>query len=1591
MSDFVFAVRRFVPSNLGWFHETRKTIGEAGRERAININADVIKAWYPEGTEGGRRVLIGCRYFSGKGNELSDDIIVENARPIANQGGGKNWRLTGEAIRGKFYGTIRKDDLMLMLFDRKRKVLSWMCVRGSLGDQNERTVYSQILKVLGSAKSERNMWMPSSDIAKEIIELATRIHSRASQLFDQSDNQPAESENGVQIEAGVATSPLTVSLPPMPIIISSPPVAGVPGTAYAEREFMVIELVKEVLGPRNGPHELLPLNQDPRDEYITGVLVPENTGKSAEDIEAQVDEIIEENYSEEDEGTNGSIVVPGEFSPALDPKSLPRSIGLSFVVEAETGSPEIEVCASWARYYPQEQQGWQRQPSTFLTGTVRIDMDRRWEAAPGVSLQMRVLNLAADGWKVSLFLINTTEFNGEGRPSTEQHIFQPQIRVHCRAGTHSVPVWTADIDRGQAGFAGSMASEDASLSLLYRERAALARGHLCGAIWRDIDPERLYVHHQLPAAAPFFWTDSAEVSIEEGAKFSPSDLRTEMVPCFPIEAPQMNWDLRYTPSPVLNPEELAETWEPTQIKVALQPLVNGYNAWIEDQLTIAANLPPEQRAVADEHLQECMQVSERIQHAIDLIAIDEDVRLAFCFANKAIALQSQWKNRALIWRPFQLAFILLNVPAVSDPLHEDRRICDLLWFPTGGGKTEAYLGLASFTLALRRRRALQVRNPDANNTGAGVGVLSRYTLRLLTIQQFRRALGVITACDVLRVRGLDSPGTPVGWRPGGCGNATSFLWGGSRFSIGLWVGGGVTPNNTHSIGPVPTPRFKFFTGGLDILRGVSEHGYDGPDQRLRDRLRGVEIVADGEPAQVLNCPCCDTTLAVPNEGFGAGQQHTIHFVFRCTAGVSALPLVKFQPATHHLVIDAAILTNHPASDFYTLSLTFTLPVGERLIARSLDIWWYDLIAPALGSDVELVSARPSRPGYFILNYTNNLNNAAQCDFDIYCPNPDCELNQKAWAEQIPVRRDDRAAGGSTGFPPTVRTNELPVQNNLHWQAVPSYFSFDGRQNRISGRVPIPAMTVDDQIYHRCPSIVIATVDKFARLAFEPKAASLFGNVDHYHSRWGYYRQGSPPNAGNSLPANYSPHPPVAKLRTPVLPFPAPDLILQDELHLIEGPLGSMFGIYETAIHELCRRGSTVHSIIPKYVASTATVRQAQPQVQALFNRRLMQFPPPAISVSDRFFARDEEIHPLECTRPGRLYVAICAPGKGAPTPRVRIWSVLLQSAYEMWQRNPGSSTVDSFYTLVGYFNAVRELAGTVSLYRQDIPERMSFRWGSGARQLEADRPLELSGRVESLDLPALLKSLEDVAPDAKDAVFATSMFGTGVDVDRLSLMVVHGQPKTTASYIQATGRVGRRGGGLVVTFFQASRPRDLDHYEFFTGYHRALYRHVEPVAVAPFSPRARERALGPLSVAMLRQANKLSNQPVDPEWQIQQRLSQNTIYCEARRMRNHRRDPEVNAIPPLFEARAIQQPEGRRPQPNITAQEAASELDRWTHLAALHPDTDQFVYAEPAVIRSPQRHVVLGDAHHRTMGLGEAYENAPQSLREVEETTGFKS
>jgi hypothetical protein len=1315
------------------------------------------------------------------------------------------------------------------------------------------------------------------------------------------------------------------------------------------REKLVTELVKEILGPRNGVNEIL--HESPLGEYITGVLAPimERRERPVLDIDESAELPVEDTASYEDETADVDVSVPF-FYPALDPKRRPSTMGLSFVVRAE-GIPEISVCITWASYhFLKEEKIWIREPH-YAVFSIRLDSNiTYWIDGNGqqtgsseqaaISFHTVIRPLHDDRRLVNLYLVNRIKPPVNREPASEHHIFQPQIRVVLEKGTRLVP----------REHIAQMSKEEKRLEFLFRERAVLARGHLCSAIWKEIDPEAnaFDINLDFPSCrneSPFGWVDGILLPEEERKRFSPPDVRTEFVPAYSIPFPDLDWPEKYGKAPELNASRLAEIWHPESLKEALMPVCIGYQKWITEMEIQLENLPKNEREIAYELIEECKVVLQRIISGIDILCNDTNARLAFCFANKAIDLQWKWhRNSDFVWRPFQLAFILLTIESIANSRSDYRNTCDLLWVPTGTGKTEAYLAIVAFTLALRRRRALCGSRKGADLTGAGIAVISRYTLRLLTIQQFRRTLSLVTACEYLRILNL-MQNQPIGWRPSSCNIKDSFLWGSTPFAIGLWVGGGLSPNRLEDIWVENRP----IHGALSILRG--EQG-------------------EGEPAQVLTCPACGSILAVPEMGLQPGE-YTLYLVVNTENGEKLNNAVRGlqDHIFHGITIREAGIYPHEKSCFYTL--LFRIDTQNIISSETIDGFWNSVekyMQSIYNCGVILVSARASRPGYFIRYYVQKKMRKHEYDFEVFCPNPECPL-RIPWIGGAPT-------GWVNGREPSLVTSpdgyHIPLFNDgngmIEVQDPFRYGDKEYSSKYIADRIPIPALTVDDQIYRRLPSIVVATLDKLARPPFEPQAGALFGNVDHHHCVYGYYRQyqpvspysseGHPSPLGTSRRRNY-----IRLVRKP----DPPDLIIQDELHLIEGPLGSLAGIYETAVDYLCSEGGGV----PKYIASTATIRRASEQVQAVFLRGLQIFPPHGLVADDCFFIRGSEAHALEEKRPGRLYLGICAPRKGPLTPLVRIYARLLHTVWRL----RAISDVDSFWTLTGYFNAVRELAGARALYRQDIPQRLSQISDGNIRKLSEEGSVELSSRTPSTDLPAIIDILNRNYPDAPDILFTTSMFGTGVDIQRICLMVVNGQPKTTSAYIQSTGRVGRSRGALVVTFFRATRPRDLSHYEFFTGYHRQLHRFVEPPTVYPFSTGVLDRALGPVMVFLLRNMRN-----VLIPWHRDDSAS-----C----MTDSRASaPELKKLPDIISARAQRQPYFRRPANVDIIRYSEAELDRWKMKAV---QNRRLKYVEYAIVTFPQSPVVLGDYQHQHAGLDVVYENAPRSLRDIEETTGFQT
>jgi hypothetical protein len=812
--------------------------------------------------------------------------------------------------------------------------------------------------------------------------------------------------------------------------------------------------------------------------------------------------------------------------------------------------------------------------------------------------------------------------------------------------------------------ASGPAEEERILAMRYRQQVEFAVGHGV-SVHADSDPQH-------PTHATRISTSIAPVY-----ELPPTDYTT------PDHHPTLA-------GLTLDMKTLAET-PAASLPTLLTPLIETYAAWIAAQrqrITSEASLAPYQQEAAAT-LDACATALERMQAGITLLTTNPQAAEAFAFLNRAMWLQrlhtiaaEQHRNQQSVvwdtidqpdnrsWRLFQLAFILLNLPALTDLHHPDRgsdatALADLLWFPTGGGKTEAYLGLTAYTLAIRR-----LQGEVAGRSGMqGVAVLMRYTLRLLTLQQFQRATTLICACETIRREALA---------------AGDARWGTTPFRIGLWVGDRTTPNTMD--------RSK------EALN--REHG---------QVPRSSTIGGSGTPHQLTSCPWCGTSID-----------------------------------TRHLIVD-------------------------RITRRTL----------------------------------------------VFCGDPlgDCPFSAK----------------------------QAPGEG-------------------------LPVLVVDEDIYHMLPALLIATVDKFAQLPWNGATAMLFGQVQQYCERHGFQ---TPDLNGckSGHRADRQAGVPAAKV-LPCPPLRPPDLIIQDELHLINGPLGTLVGLYETAVDRLASWEVDGKLVRPKVVASTATVRRATDQMHALFLRGLAVFPPPGLDASDNFFAVQRA---ATAEQPGRLYLGICAPGRRHKAILIRVYVAFLAAAQTLYQRY--GAHADPWMTLVGYFNTMRELGGMRRLVDDDVRSRLQQIDRHGlARRPGTVRLEELTSRKGATDIPHILALLETGfdpnvdqqreearkqgtrldLPQPLDVLLATSMISVGVDVRRLGLMVVSGQPKTTAEYIQATSRVGRNTPGIVCTIFNWARPRDLSHYEQFDHYHATFYQHVEALSVTPFSARALDRGLSALLVSYVR-------------------------------------------------------------------------------------------------------------------------------------------
>ena len=1031
----------------------------------------------------------------------------------------------------------------------------------------------------------------------------------------------------------------------------------------------------DLLGPAQGPEEEI-VGMSVRDRYILGRLGPrrvddgDDDGPSDEEMQ-EVDESPDENkdgnedHAEHDEEKTPATDIAEEepeedvadsFDMTRSSSLVPSSMGLTFCIDADL--PDIEVSVSWGSYYRTKSEFavhsetgkplncWKRIPFggkkvlKLAEGTIaEYGPDARIGTVSVIGYVSRPIG---DSRLVTLFLVNKQTEPKENRDAA--WLFQPEIIVRSpdgRAIFRRRPLQNLSKDD----------AELKALDMIYRKRVEFAVGHNTSvhatALAENYD-EAVEIR---TTSIPRYEVPTTEVPGEgRGDRPALRDIKSNH-----------RLDMRKIA------EEMASA-TPTDIDAGvLGQLVGDYALWIEEQKAKAATSEFDFfRKVADGNLRKCGEILERLKKGVEVLKASSDARKAFAFANGVMADQRVHSIFALArrrqksttlagieadvgnheWRPFQLAFLLLSIPSLVDPSHADRTrpleaYADLLWFPTGGGKTEAYLGVAAFTMAIRRLQG----NLGGLDASRGLSVVMRYTLRLLTVQQFQRASTLLCAMECERRKHPE-------------------VWGAEPFTLGLWVGHQTTPNT-----------------------------FEDSKKAIFDARNGRNV-GGSSPAQLSTCPWCGAPI-------------------------------------------------DPQRDIVT---------DDRTRTTSL-----------------------------------------------FCSDPDCMFSEA------------QESGG------------------------------------------IPVKVVDDEMYHRPPTMMIATADKFAQMAWRGSVRTLFGYAEQECPRHGLvYPDDEKCNGNHTKPATRAKA--IARIRPP-------DLIIQDEFHLISGPLGTMVGLYETAVDELCSwnlDGDT--KVHPKVIASTATVRMADEQIRRVFYRKCSVFPPSGIDVEDNFFSVQR---PVE-ERSGRDYLGICAIGMSRPAALIRTYVAFLTAGQTLL--DSFGRLADPYMTVVGYFNSLRELGGMRRLSEDDVQTR-SYRVTMDSRvarpgltQRRITMIDELTSRVSSRDIPQKLAQLEiefkkkwgKGEARAIDIVLATNMLSVGVDVDRLGLMIANGQPKNTAEYIQATSRVGRKFPGIVCTVFAWARPRDFSHYEMFEHYHATFYKQVEAQSVTPFAPRALDRGLTGAMVSEMR-------------------------------------------------------------------------------------------------------------------------------------------
>lgn len=934
---------------------------------------------------------------------------------------------------------------------------------------------------------------------------------------------------------------------------------------YKARSVIVDVVERDLVGPVTDDEILA---ESPLSYYVAGKLYPQG---------------MDDNSELEEQGCEAEDLEDSYDSPiVLSSQRRQSSMGISFVLDG--ANKAISIIAQYAIYKPMSEEEatakghhekflsntsstrtttyLQRTPLEHSVSWDESEGPKRARLSEGALLDIRPRPIrGTDRLLVAVSLVNGNKASEVKLENSSLAFFQTKITVRCGDGCVFTP--TESVAKRSSD------DELAELEMLYWHSRPFAYGHGCSADWDKVSP-------------------------------SPKWVGTESLPSFEVHQmrPRELGDANR-----FSMKHLAET-PTTSLVDDLVSFVEEYEAWIEEQQEQLPLVPVQYSNIARNNILKCRECAERMRRNVGLLSKEGAPLRAFRLANRAMLVQ---RVRSLAtkgvnvdegdvrWYPFQLGFLLMQLTSFADPDGEDRAIADLLWFPTGGGKTEAYLGVAAYAIFLRR-----ILDPAAS----GVTVIMRYTLRLLTLQQFERAMALVAACDHIR---------------------REESLGGEPITIGMYVGSSLTPNKLKEA-----------------------------ESLIKDAKEGKPIKeGQADPFQVRKCPWCGAHLT-PED----------------------------------YVVDKA---------------------SSRMTSR--------------------------------------------------CPNEECEYHEG-----------------------------------------------------------IPASVIDEDLYVHPPTFVVATVDKFAQVPLKEQAARILGiGVD----------------------------------------CPPPELIIQDELHLISGPLGTMVGVYETAIRDLCAADGRA----PKVITSTATAKSSSQQLLALYGQESFQFPPQALDMRDSFFAIEST--PQE--KPGRLYLGVMGSDAAITTVAARTEAALLFATRYLEVAGYSADVVDSYWTLVEYFNTLRELGGSLTALQDSVQNLFSFLASTKLKDLypgvNADsrfgHVMELTSRRTSAEITKSFQDLEakHTGPDNNDAVdfvLATNMLSVGVDVGRLNVMSVYGQPKVNSEYIQATSRVGRSTPGLVVSLLNPKRSRDRSHYEQFVGFHQSLYKHVESSTLTPFSDRARDRGLHTIFVTMCR-------------------------------------------------------------------------------------------------------------------------------------------